>query len=164
MFLFSYFDYCLCRLVLYLFIISTVIKHTKSEFLDKPPCAIHFRFPLSCFRGSLMLVSTCLICPSIHLKRSRRRRFCPSSPGRSPLSTPRRSRRSVSLSRSLRAPLRVNSPFRCWSCGSSTWTRPQEEAFMSTASPRKGHGNLLGVAVDATPPRYHNQTGFTNLI
>lgn len=123
------------------------------------PSAIHLfpLFPLIYFRGSLMLVTTCNICPSIHFKRSRRSRICPSSPGRTPLSTPRCNRRSVSLSWSLQAPIRVNSPFRSWSCGNSTWTGPQEEAFMSTASPRRGHGNPLDVPADATPPRYHRR-------
>lgn len=119
------------------------------------PSAIHLSslFPLSCSRVSLM--STCLICPSIPFSRSRRSRICPSSPGRTPPSTPRRSRRGVSpsLRWSPRAPLRVSRPFRSWSCGSSTWTRPQEEAFTSTASPRRGHGNPLDVPADAPPPR-----------
>lgn len=128
--------------------------------LTNTPNAIHLLpiFSIELFQG---LIDACsrLICPSIHFKRSRQSRICPSSPGRIPLSTPRCSRRSVSLSisRSLQAPLRVNSPFRSWSCGSSTWTRPQEEAFMSTASPRRGHGNPLDVPVDAAPPRYHRQ-------
>lgn len=34
MFLFYYFDYGMCHLVLYSFSISTVIKHTKSQFLN----------------------------------------------------------------------------------------------------------------------------------
>lgn len=122
--------------------------------ITNTPSAIHL-LPLF----PLMLLSTCLICPSILFKRSRQSLICPSSPGRTPLSTSRRSRRSVSLrlSRRLQARLRVNSPFRSWSCGSSTWTRPQEEAFMSTASLRRGHGSPLDVPADATTPRYHRR-------
>lgn len=96
-----------------------------------------------------------LICPSIHFIRFRQSRTCPSCPGRTPLFTPRCSRRSASLSLSMSLPalLRVNSPFRSWSCGSSIWTRPQGEAIMSTASRRRGHGNPLDVPADATPSR-----------
>lgn len=119
--------------------------------------AIHWPplFPWAVLGGSFVLVPNYLIYPSVHFNRSRLSRICPSCPGRTPLFTPRCSRRSVSLSLSpsLLAPLQVKSPFRSWSCGSSTWTRPQGEAFTSTASPRRGRGNPLDVPADAAPTR-----------
>lgn len=75
--------------------------------------------------------------------RSRPSRTCPSCPGRTPLFTPKCSRRSVCLCQSRPARPPVSSPFRSLTSGSSSPTHPLGEATMSTASPRRGPGSLL---------------------
>lgn len=109
---------------------------------------------------SFSFLSTCLFISSLAFPplfflhtRSRQRPIYHSCLGTTLLFMLECSRRSISHIWSPPFLLQVSSPFKSWTCGSSTLTRPQLDATMSIPLQRRGPGNRPAGLAHKLPTR-----------